>query len=233
MTDKTNEEKLRILQERLSAIKQKETTKQEVRAEKKPASPVFEENLASKQPKKESNSENNKGSFWKIIFFLIFFSFLGGFGYYFSTNDFEIDSTLDTIKKDVSTSSEKISSLFGKNKTKEEGSGDLEGDEKVIDEKEDQEDIEDEEEIKYNLNIPDKLIAITASFEDRSSAKAMVKDLKEKGFKCNYFFLPDKSNSKEKVYKVFIGPYETKEEINQWTQHLEGDKELILGRRLK
>ena len=33
MTDKTNEEKLKILQERLSAIKQKETTKQEIKAE--------------------------------------------------------------------------------------------------------------------------------------------------------------------------------------------------------
>ena len=88
MTDKTNEEKLRILQERLSAIKQKETTRQEVREEDTTAAPIFEKNLASKQPKKESNSENNKGSFWKIIFFLIFFSFLGGFGYYFSTNDF-------------------------------------------------------------------------------------------------------------------------------------------------
>ena len=63
MSDKTNEEKLRILQERLSAIKQKETTRQQIRAEKnKPIAPVFEEELVSKKP--------NNGSLWKIIFFI-------------------------------------------------------------------------------------------------------------------------------------------------------------------
>jgi hypothetical protein len=55
--------------------------------------------------------------------------------------------------------------------------------------------------LKYNLNMPGAKIAITGSFENESAAKAMVKDLKVKGFKCDYFFLPDKSNSKEEVYK--------------------------------
>tara|TARA_B110000196_G_scaffold66228_1_gene55955 strand:+ start:171 stop:863 length:693 start_codon:yes stop_codon:yes gene_type:complete len=228
MTDKTNEEKLRILQERLSVIKQKETTRQEVREEDTPAAPIFEENLASKQPKKESNSENNKGSFWKIIFFLIFFSFLGGFGYYFSTNDFEIDSTLETIKKDVSTSSEKISSLFGKNKKTKEGSVDVKGDEKAINEKENEDDIEGEKEIKYNFNMPGEKIAIIGSFENEHLAKRRVKDLKRIGdYKCDYFFLPDKSNSKEEIYKVFIGPYETEDEANQDIKPLKTEFEII------
>ena len=231
MNDKKNDEKLRILQERLSAIKQKETTRQEVRAEENtPTAPTFEENLDSQQPKEESNSENKKGSFWKIIFLLIFFSFLGGFGYYFSTNDFKIDPTIDNINNDATAFSEEISSFFGKNKEKPEdikATSDHDHNQVI------NEDEINENKIKYNLNIPDKLIAITASFEDKSAAKAMANNLKVKGYKCNYFFLPDKSNSKEEVYKVFIGPYETKEEINQWIQHLEGDKELILGRRLK
>ena len=55
----------------------------------------------------------------------------------------------------------------------------------------------------------------------------MVNDLKVKGYKCDYFFLPEKSNSKEEVYKVFIGPYENEEETNQWTKNLEVDFEII------
>jgi len=210
MTDKTNEDKLRILQERLSAIKQKEITKQEVRTEKNtPVAPIFEENLVSKQPKNESDSQNNKTSFWKIIFFLIFFSFLGGFGYYFSTNDFKLDSTIENMKKDITTFSEKVSSFFGENNKKKDKKGRRN---KIL---------------KYNLDIPGEKIAITASFEDESAAKSMVNNLKVKGYKCDYFFLPDNSNSKEKVYKVFIGPYETEEETNQWTQNLEGGFEII------
>ena len=214
MTDKTNEEKLRILQERLSAIKQKETTKQEaITEEQKPAAPVFEENLANEQPKKESNSENNKGSFWKIIFFLIFFSFLGAFVYYLSANDFKIDSTIENIKKDVTNHSKKISSLFGEN--------DKNKDDIVEDE------VEDEFILEYNLKMPGEKIAIIGSFPDKRSAKIMVNDLKVKGYKCHYFFLPKESNSKKEVYKVFIGPYENKEETNQWTKNLELDFEII------
>ena len=74
--------------------------------------------------------------------------------------------------------------------------------------------------------MPGENIAITGSFKNKRSAKAMVNDLKVKGFKCNYFFLPKKSNSKEKIYKVFIGPYENEEETNQWTKNLE-DAEIV------
>ena len=50
---------------------------------------------------------------------------------------------------------------------------------------------------------------------------------KLKGYKANYFYLPNKSNSTEKVYKVFIGPYEHIEETNQWIKNLEGEIEII------
>ena len=202
MSDKTNEEKLRILQERLSTIKQKETRRQEIRVEKnKPIAPIFEDELVSKKPK--------KGSFWKIIFFLIFFSFIGGFGYYFFTNDFKIDSTIDNMNKDMTIFSEKVSSLFGENDKNEDAKG-----KKFI--------------LKYNFNMPGENIAIIGSFKNRGSATAMVKDLKRMGeYKCDYFFLPDKSNSTEEIYKVFIGPYESEEETNQEAKDLEVDIEII------
>ena len=71
MSDKTNEEKLRILKERLATIQQKEGTKHTKEVKKdKPISPVFEEDLVNER-KSESDSTQKKGSAWKIIFFLI------------------------------------------------------------------------------------------------------------------------------------------------------------------
>ena len=55
----------------------------------------------------------------------------------------------------------------------------------------------------------------------------MVNDLIVKGFKCDYFFLPNKSNSTEEIYKVFIGPYESMEEANQWKENIEGEVEIL------
>ena len=55
----------------------------------------------------------------------------------------------------------------------------------------------------------------------------MVNDLSLKGFKCNYFFLPNKSNSTKEVYKVFIGPYESLEEVNQWKENVNGEVEIL------
>lgn len=70
-------------------------------------------------------------------------------------------------------------------------------------------------------------LAIIGSFAEEGPAKALVNAKKAKGYECDYFFLPDKSNSKEEIYKVFIGPYENEEETNQWTSNLEVDFEII------
>ena len=60
--------------------------------------------------------------------------------------------------------------------------------------------------LKYNFEIEGNQLAIINSFEEESSAKAMVNDLTVKGFKCDYFFLPNKSNSEElknQLSKIF------------------------------
>ena len=99
MSDKTNEEKLRILQERLTTIKQKQIAKQEARMEQsKPISPVFEEDLVSQENEISEKKEKGGSSFWKIIFIIIFSSFIGYFGYYFTLNDFKMESTIENIK---------------------------------------------------------------------------------------------------------------------------------------
>jgi len=81
--------------------------------------------------------------------------------------------------------------------------------------------------LEYKLNLKGNNIAIIRSFEDESSAKALVNDLKIKGFKADYFFLPRKSNSTTEVYQVFIGPYENEDETSQWIQNIDRKVDII------
>ena len=86
--------------------------------------------------------------------------------------------------------------------------------------------------LEYNLNIAHNYqkkaqIAIINSFQEEESAKAMVNQLRVKGFECDYFYLPENSNSQEEVFKVFIGPYESLEEVNQWKENIKNTAEII------
>ena len=172
MSNRTNDEKRRILKERLAQIKEKHKRKVEIEI----ANP--EVKVATIEPKASNLS-------W-----IKYIGLIGGvaFGLFYVYNNIDFANTFAS-----------------------------------------DEEIEETKEfvLEYDLNITGEKIAITASFEDESSAKAMVNDLKVKGYKCDYFFLPEKSNSEEEVYTVFIGPYETEEEINQWTKNLEVDFEII------
>ena len=174
MSDKKNDEKLRILQERLTQIKQKEEVT-------KITTP--EEDIPQKEHTPKSSGWVKYvvicGISGIVIIGAVFGSFYVDFSNIFASSDKVTEETQEFV-------------------------------------------------LEYNLNMPeDWIIAITASLEDESSAKAMVNDLKAKGYKCDYFFLPNKSNSKEEVYKVFIGPYENQDETNQWTKSLAVDFEII------
>jgi hypothetical protein len=182
MSDRTNDEKLRILQERLSQIKEK-------RENQIPIS--REEVIEVATPQTETPQKEKTPISFGWLKYVVIIGTLGYGSFYVYNNIANISSSSDKAIE----------------KTKE-----------FV--------------LEYNLNFPGeeeevKNIGITASFEEEFLAKAMVNDLKVKGYKCDYFFLPNKSNSKEEVFKVFIGPYETEEEINQWTKNLEGDFEII------
>ena len=183
MSDRTNDEKLRILQERLSQIKEKRENQMPISRE---------EVIEVAAPQTETpQKEKTPISFGWLKYVVI----IGALGY----GSFYTYNKID------------FSNIFASDKA-------IEKTKEFV--------------LEYNLNFPGeeeevKNIGITASFEEEFLAKAMVNDLKVKGYKCDYFFLPNKSNSKEEVYKVFIGPYETEEEINQWTKNLEVDFEII------
>ena len=150
MGGKTNEEKLRILQERLAQIKQKQDDVRVVAEEKEEVMtpPEFHEN------KKDKNSSFRWLKYLTIIIGLVYRT------YYIYNN-----STMFEMKPIIETNE----------KSKKE--------------------IEDKFVLKYKKRKGGDNIAIVKSFEDQSSAKALVNDLKVKGFKANYFFLPEESNS--------------------------------------
>ena len=184
MSDKTNDEKLRILQERLAQIKGKqETTAEESEQQEK----VIEIAV----PEVETLAKDKKPFYSSWVSKVIL---VGAVAYGIFYGYKNIDSKSFVPER---ASSEEVKEEITSTK------------------------------IEYNMNLEGNNIAIVNSFGDESLAKAMVNDLSVKGFKCNYFFLPNKSNSTEEVYKVFIGPYESLEEVNQWKQNVNGEVEIL------
>jgi hypothetical protein len=175
MSNRTNDEKLRILQERLAQIKQKQDTS--LLSIKQRESVIEIGN-----PKDEEPKIKPLNLFW-IKRTLLIGSVAYGIFYAYTNIDFNSFSTYF--------SSEEISETITLPN------------------------------LEYNLNLEGDNIAIISSFDDESSAKALVNNLKVKGFKTNYFFLPNKSNSTKEVYQVFIGPYENEYETSQWIQNID------------
>ena len=81
--------------------------------------------------------------------------------------------------------------------------------------------------IQYNLQYKGDNIVLLEKFINENSAKAYVNDLNIKGFKSSYFYLPNNSDSKEKVFIVFIGPYDSNEEANQWIKNIKTNYRII------
>ena len=190
MSDKTNDEKLRILQERLAQIKQKSETPapQEAIIEIEAPAPSPQREVVIETPEIKAESIDLKSSnlSW-IKYVVIGIGVIGvvAFGIFYAYKNIDDFNSL-------------ISTLSSKETVEE-----------TIPSK-----------LTYNFELEESGVrAIIDSFADSTLAKAMVNDLKVKGFKSAYFFLPDNSNSKEEVYKVFIGPYENEDETNQWTKY--------------
>ena len=195
MSDKTNEEKLRILKERLATIQQKEETNHTKEVEKdKPVAPVFEEDLVNER-KPESDSTKKKSSAWKIIFFLILFSSLGGFGYYFYNNDFKIEPTIDNIKEDFDTLSKEALSFFEEEEEEDD-------DERKKKKKKDSDNLEN---IIYTKSSFDgNFIIVLKNFEKEEFANDEAKKLTKKGYNCNVLQLSGVSNSDKEIFQTYI-----------------------------
>jgi len=186
MSDKKNDEKLRILQERLAQIKQKQDN----------AGPKNQQNEAvielvntkNKALKRERKTLNLSWVKKAVIVGSV------SYGIFYGYANINFNSLVPSFSEKEN-SEELISN-----------------------------------QLQYKFNLIGNNIAIIKtqnSITDEGSAKAMVNDLKVKGYKCNYFYLPDNSNIKDEVYQVFIGPYENEEETNQWAKNLEAEYNII------
>ena len=195
MCDTKNDDRLRILQERLAQIKQKEENPNPKRSQDKEvvesSSSIHktEKIIEKKDPSWGLEEKKPRSYSWLRNIILLSIIVYGLFYIYNSMNDIPPNTTTTTEEQNVFI----LEYNF------------------------------DTEESQFKGN----QLAIINSFEDESSAKEMVNDLSKKGFKCDYFFLPNKSNSTEKIYKVFIGPYESLEETNQWKENINGEIEIL------
>ena len=219
MSDKTNEEKLRILQERLTQIQNKKEIKQEERFESsRPVAPVFEEDLVN-EDKPESNSIKQKNSPWKIIFFLILFAFLAGFGYYSYNNNFKMEPIIDNIEKDFDIISTKVLSLFG------------EEDKKKKKKKHKKEEVvkTNQKLVYYKSEFDGNFMIILKTFDKEKLANAEAQNLTNRGYNCDVLQLSGVSNSEEEIFQTYIKGknigvgFETKEEA---LQHLNSTEEI-------
>tara|TARA_B100000902_G_C27093353_1_gene804981 strand:- start:216 stop:770 length:555 start_codon:yes stop_codon:yes gene_type:complete len=182
MSDKSNEEKLRILHERLNQIKEK---KESTSA---PKQSELEQTTTINIDENNHKDKTRKSDFFRQLIYIAIFGILGYFIFYVF-NNFNLNE------------------VDGKNQVEEV---------KI-----------DKVPLKYNLELAGNNIVITGTYTNKDSAEAKVNDLQIRGFKANYFYLPEKSNSLEEVYKVFIGPFENQEETNQWIENIESEFNII------
>ena len=195
-----NEQRLRILQERLGQIKDKQEARQEQppRVENTPAYPTYNPKATQSSdedviPAEEEKEKKSSGFPSKTFIRLLIFGFLVGGGYYLYTN-FDFNSLLPEKSK--------IS-------------------EQII-----PEDVVVP--LQYSLDFgAAKYIVILSSFEEESLAKTLVEEKITEGYTANYFFLPSVSNSNEQVYRVYLGPYFSESQAKQWASRLEDESEVL------
>ena len=181
MNDKTNDEKLKILRDRLAQIQDKSTNENSLSDRKDINLEKDINNSIENSVEITKNKKNNKTVIYIILFFLIG---LSTFFYFLENKTADIIEKTDFVTEVV------------------------------------------EKEIIYSIKYKGNNIAVISKFLEESSAKAEVNNLITKGFKADYVFLPEISNSLRKEYQVFIGPYETIEETNQWIKNI--DKEISI-----
>jgi hypothetical protein len=186
MSDTKNDEKLRILQERLAQIKQKQDTPEIISQKKETVIEVA--TPKNEAPKKERKPLNLSWIKKAVIVGSV------AYGIFYGYTNINFNSLVPSFLEEAN--SEELAS----------------------------------NQLEYKFNLIGNNIAIINtqnSITDEGSAKAMVNDLKVKGFKCNYFYLPENSNLTDEVYQVFIGPYENEKETNQWAKNLEAEFNII------
>tara|TARA_B100000902_G_C27294287_1_gene909010 strand:+ start:252 stop:887 length:636 start_codon:yes stop_codon:yes gene_type:complete len=207
MTQSSNTERLKILQERLAQIKEKGKVITENIDEKKAVEDIKEnEETKEKQQKKSGNK--------KYIF--IGLMILVGFFYLLPSDKIDIEFFGKVLTFDFQNNSSTGNGIFI--------------DEKIEDKAiQSQKETYDFNAIEYKiekLNIKGGAICLIENLQIEEDAISLTNKLKETGFKAGYFFQPEYSNNSKEMYTIFIGPYENKEEAKQWQKNIPINKEI-------
>ena len=202
MSNKSNEEKLRILQERLAHINKKnDSTPVQDESNEESRDENNNHYIDKETNNKEIRISSNKSrstSFLKIISLIIFILLISIFGYYFATNNFNLDSTISQLKSDFNN----ITTSFATTENQENQQEDEIKEEKIAD--------DDINKLIYKSSddLSGFIIIVNSYIQDSlPTANEESEKLKDDGYDAGIIFLPDHSNSEEKIYQTYIGPF--------------------------
>jgi cytoskeletal protein RodZ len=195
-----NEQRLRILQERLGQIKAKKETRhdKQPKADSIPPYPTYNPkatessdvdiDLPVQNEKKKTTNFLSKSIFILIILIILGLIIVSAF--YFK----------DLVNYNLTKQAEEVNTVEIKKTTT----------------------------LQYSLDFGEaKHLIIIGDFEDKSLAESLVEQKNNEGYSANYFFLPSVSNSEEQIYKVYLGPFFSASQAKQWASTLEGKSEIL------
>ena len=186
-----NEEKLKILKERLRQIKEKDENFSSSNNIINQSS--THKNIGNDISEKSSPKSSKSKSYIFISFLLVF------------ALAFVISKTYDNIKFDFNVNFDKNDNVVN-NEIKEEKDSDIQ--------------IEKKYDIDKLTDIVKGEIAVVFNLSSEEEAINTKNELISKGFKAKYFFSSDYSNISDESYEIIIGPYETENELNQWLNNI-------------
>tara|TARA_B100000959_G_C14663205_1_gene493280 strand:- start:92 stop:697 length:606 start_codon:yes stop_codon:yes gene_type:complete len=199
MEQNDNEQRLRILQERLGQIKDKKHGQEGNTPKPEHTSPFPTYNPKATQSSdeavthiiKDEKQRNTIKLLWKKITYLTLF-IVGSIGGFYMYHNFDMSTFIPNSMEETAVN------------------------------------VEDIIPIQYSLDFGEaKHLVIIASLTNEKSAIELTDTKTAEGYKSNYFFLPSVSNSNEQFYKVYLGPYLSLSEANQWAATLEVESEIL------
>ena len=186
-----NEEKLKILQERLRQIKEKD---ENISSSNNIINQSSTHKNIGNDISEKSSPKSSKSKSYIFISFLLVFALA-----------FVISKTYDNIKFDFNVNFDKNDNVVN-NEVKQEKDSVLQ--------------IEKEYDIDKFTDIVKGEIAVVLNLSSEEEAINTKNELISKGFKARYFFSSDYSNISDESYEILIGPYETENELNQWLNNI-------------
>ena len=186
-----NEEKLKILQERLRQIKEKD---ENISSSNNIINQSSTHKNIGNDISEKSSPKLSKSKSYIFISFLLVFALA-----------FVISKTYDNIKFDFNVNFDKNDNVVN-NEVKEEKDSDIQMEKKY--------------DIDKFTDIVKGEIAVVLNLSSEEEAINTKNELISKGFKARYFFSSDYSNISDESYEILIGPYETENELNQWLNNI-------------